>query len=158
MKQTILFFFVITLFSCTADRADIINADSEITFTVPAGKFSNQVSSIKMKGNLAIKTYYSFSGIKAAGELATIVIIADSLQVMKYHTIQGTGSMFSLNNIIYTYVEQGDYIDVTITSYNNGVVNGTFTGKVSKTISLNPLVLEQVTITGEIKNAELKYL
>lgn len=151
------------LFSCSKQTDSLVAPDpsiSEITFDVPAGHFANEVYATKVKGNISTPGYYGFNGIKSQGELAVINISTDSLKVMTYHLSSGGGSnaMFSLNNALYGYIEQADYIDVTITSYINGVVNGTFTGRVTKAIALTPYTSAPTTISGTIKNAVVKFL
>lgn len=141
------------LFSCSKQQVEVNSAVdpsvSEITFNVPAGHFVNPVTGIKVKG---AQTYYSFSGIKAAGELAEVRVITDSLKTITYHQTFGNGSMFSLSSIVYGYIELTDYLDITISSYSNGVVNGTFSGRVTSG-SFQPTI-----ISGTIKNAVVKFL
>ena len=68
------------------------------------------------------------------------------------------GSGLAINSEIYTHYQTGDHLQITITSYQGGIVNGIFSGQLSNRTSLNPLAFRQVPITnGIIKNVKVTY-
>lgn len=117
------------------------------------------VWAIKYKGIPGgIAAFYSIAANAGIDDLIQILIPSDSLTQQTYHLVQGTGSNMSINQDAYGFLESDDYLDVTITDYNKGIVNGSFSGKMSKIVSINPTVLEPATITnGEIKNVLMHY-
>lgn len=147
----------IVFISCSKPTA---GNEREISYDI-AGNHQQHLaaSGVKFPGNLAIKTFYQFSGITNSTNSVIIMIVTDSLKTgATYHLIQGTGSTLTVNNESYTLFKPDDYLDVTITEHSGGKVNGTFSGKLSKAVSLNPLVLQQQTISaGVIKNVSVIY-
>ena len=80
-----------------------------------------------------IKTFYTFTGSSGIDNSIFLYIIMpdvnDTLKITTYHLIQGSPCFISINQAPYAFIDASDYLDVTITNYSNGIVDGNFSGK-----------------------------
>jgi hypothetical protein len=79
-------------------------------------------------------------------------IHSDTLKPVSYN--QGVSVILKAGGDTYSVTQPS----VAISSYQNGVVNGSFAGTASKVVSTNPTVLTPVTLSnGTIKNVRINY-
>ena len=107
--------------------------------------------------------YYTFSGFMDIGNYAHIVIRTDSLQATTYVFDNSncciTAMQLRAKGESYTSIAINDVFSITITSYNNGIVEGTFSGTAHSDRSPNdPNYQEPVTVSnGKIIHAVMHY-
>lgn len=166
MKYIIFFLLPIITMSCSRDPVSPNGGAQEISFDLNGKHYSfsgdyngtnTGVSGVKYPGDLIIKAYYGFFGFNNVSNNINMQIISDSLKAQTY-----SGSSFvivpSIKAENASYIVNSDF-SVIINSYNNGTVNGTFSGTALKIISITPYVTESATITnGVIKNIRIKFL
>lgn len=153
MKYLLIILISVTLFSCSQNADDLFLNDTEISFDIAGVRSTHVIASGAKVGSF----YYQFSGSTSLGSNIVFIIPTDSLKVKTYH-VTGNGSVASVTSVVYGYVMPGDYLDITITGYQAGVVNGTFSGNLSKVVSSNPAVFQPATVTGGvIKNVRVVY-
>lgn len=145
------------LYSCSKPYDAINVTDQAISYDV-AGQHYSHTGSLRTLNGYSVGVYcfkysqgrhkcYVFRGVTDIDTKIEIVLTTDSLATTTYHAIydgitQPTGdATYSSFNI--EGIQQG-YIDVAIKSYQNGIINGTFTGSPNIT-------------NGVIKNAQLSY-
>ena len=160
MKYLLIILASLTLFSCSQDPAVMASGsdEPEISFDI-AGVHQSYTGSIGASGAKAqgaVNALYSFTGYVSTSNEINFIIATDSLKVKTYH-VTGNGGIANITGFVYGYVMQGDYLDITITSYQGGVVNGTFTGNLSKVVSSNGVFQPTAITGGVIKNLHVRY-
>lgn len=163
MKLTLL--LIVFLYSCNRGN-DILNNQPEISFDINGTHYSHTGEQTAANGGIGVfavksagipgatNTFYSFSGYQNVGNIIQVVVQTpnDTLKTVSYNQ----GITFSLK------VGGDQYIVaqpiVSFSSYQNGIVNGSFAGSASKVVSVNPTVLTPVTFSnGIIKNVRINY-
>jgi len=96
-------------------------------------------------------SFYLFVAFQNHTQVAALFPKTDSLKVQTYHITSG-GTMFALNGLFYFCRNNLDYVDVIITSYKEGVVNATFSGKVSDQDAEQTIIAN-----GVIRNVKIRY-
>lgn len=169
MKHLKLLFLLVTFYSCSKENNRVGGTDSEISFDINGthsafigdqtiNNVGVGVFAVKQTGTpSAIPTYYSFAGFKDNGNLIQIIIPTgtDTLKPIVYHVT--TGLNMKSDNFVYM-LSGSDFMDIKITNYQKGVVDATFSGKITKVISISPNSTQSVTLTnGLIKNVLVNY-
>lgn len=166
MKNILSGLFLMCIISCNQNNSGIAGGDPEISFDLGASHHTYVgaqttanpigVYAIKQKAIPGVfNAYYSFAGMSNPNSQIILLIATDSLKVQTYHTTTGTGSQIITTGGGYTFLNSTDFLDITISSYQNGIVNGTFSGKLTNSSNTS----QQTTVTnGQIKNVKLRYL
>lgn len=167
MKKII--FYLSFLFAACSQSVDapVVPSDTQISYNIAGQTYIYQgeqtiqnggvgVFAVKVQSGGILTTSYEFSGnVGSAANTVSFLIATDTLKQSTYHLTHSTGSfLIGLNHVSCGLInEASDYVDVTITSYQNGIVNGSFSGQLTNTSTL-----QKVDITnGLIKNAHLHY-
>lgn len=163
MKYILL--FTVFIYSCSTNNSGLTTGDSEISFDLNGHHYSfkgeptlsNQVGawSTKLLGISPIPNIYTFAGYLDQPNNMFIQISTgqDTLKPITYRVDDAGGPIypaFRLNNTLYGVANgtgSNDFLTLTINSYQNGVVNASFAGKVSGTALTN----------GSIKNVKIRY-
>lgn len=162
-------FFIVLAFSCSQPNVtQNPTGEPEISFTVNGVNYSYKgdqtlsgvgVFATRIIGSGGVNTVYSFSGYKNTGNLCQFIIITtppDTLKTQSYRCSFGSGSNLKIDNYVHSFIGSSNYLDFMITGYQNGTVNATFSGVMTKIV--NATQTESVTVTnGSIKNVALKY-
>lgn len=171
MKYLLIIILSATLFSCTQDPSIMAtgSGEPEISFDINGTHYAHIGAQTVANGGIGIyavkvagvpgatNTIYSFTGGTNIGNIIQIIIGTpnDTLKTTTYHL---SGATIKANNENYVFTGSGNYLDVVITGYQIGTVNGTFSGSLSKLISANPYVTQPATLTnGVIKNVSIRY-
>jgi len=182
MKTALLFVICLSFFACSRKDSDVnvTNAGNEPRIAFDIDSFSHEytgqftmasgsgVDGSKVAATPSSDTYYTISGSTNAANTITLKIITpnDTLKPINYHYVFSSSSpdpriatmSIVANNQMYRMITDGNFADITITSYQNGMIDGNFTGQVSRMISVSPLVIKNYSITnGVFKNVKIRY-
>lgn len=157
MRYTLILFITI-LFSCSRDQS-ILSDSPEISFDINGVHYSYigfpDASAAKLTGVPGVSnTVYGFTGYENQSNTIMLALVTDSLKTIGYHFAPSVESVIKASNQVYSF----DLLDVVVTGYSGGTVNGTFSGNLSKLVSISPLVTQPATLTnGVIKNVRVIY-
>lgn len=166
---TVLTALTVIFFSCSRDNGELsTNTDAEISFDFKGTHYNFKGNAIATAGTGTyaekrfdgggLGFYYTFWGMTNSANDILILIPTDSLKTITYHHVHQDGDALTLNGKPYSVLTNDDYLDITITGYNNQIVNGSFGGKISTIINMSPFTTQQETITnGQIKNLKMHY-
>ena len=177
MKKIFLPLSVICFFSCSQQNITPNSPTGvpEISFDLAGMHYAHTGEQTIANGGIgvfAIKipgipgstiTPHNLYNISAVGGYSNVIQLLietpnDTLKTITYHQLQNAGHITVNTTESYRFMATGDYLDVTITGYSNGVVNGNFSGKLSKIVSLAPLITQQAIVTnGKIINVKMNY-
>lgn len=153
----------IILFSCTRG-SDLPNNEPEISFDINGMHYTHVGAQTVQNGSVGVfsikatgggNSSYSFAGYQNGGNLVQLNINtgSDTLKIITYNAAS-VGIIMKAGGDQYM-ITQGT---VAISSYQSGVVSGSFTGSASKIVSINPTVLTPVTFSnGLLKNVKINY-
>jgi len=161
MKKALLSILcIIFLFSCKKEKVDqpIIPEDTTPHISFDLGKnhlyYSGGVDKVD-GGKVVTPTsiFYLFVAFQNHTQVAALFpsTTGDTLKVKTYHITSG-GTMFAFNGLLYFIRNNLDYVDLVVTSYKEGIVNATFSGKVSDQESEQTIIAN-----GIIKNVKIRY-
>lgn len=157
--------FSVIILSCSTNNNGLTTGDPEISFDLNSHHYvfkgdptiSNQTGawSTKLLGISPIPNIYTFAGFVDQPNNMFIQISTgqDTLKPITYRVDDAGGTIypaFRLNNVLYGVANgtgSNDFLTLTINTYQNGVVNASFAGKVSGTALTN----------GAIKNVKIRY-
>jgi hypothetical protein len=167
--------FLLILFSgCSRDSTTgRVQGDPEISFDIDGkhyefkgaqtvanggvGVFANKATGIPG----GIKTVYTFSGFLNNQNMAAIYIGIDPPDTLKTIMYQVKTLTIRAHDVVYAVMNStnsNDNVSIKISDYRNGVVNASFSGMVTKIISITPAVTQTSTITnGKIQNVSINY-
>jgi hypothetical protein len=140
---------------------------AQLSYTANASNVEYALISKQLAGNVITKTRYVINAQQGSNNIIQIGLVTDSLKLQNYTYdsayyranigVAISNSLF--NGTQSTIWYNGDYLNVNITSYSNGIVNGTFTAKLTPiSPSLNYNTRGSVLITeGEINNLKVTY-
>lgn len=165
--------------SCSRDSNSMnVSGDPEISFDIDGVHYEHKGQATTANGGIGVsgvkiwgvqnvtQTVYEFVGTKDQLNSVQMMIGtgSDTLKQQEYKQsyVGSPPTIVSLilraDNKIYGLMQNGDFIDVKIDSYKGGVVSGLFSGHLTRTVSLNPLVVESATLTnGKIQNVTINY-
>lgn len=158
---------ILSLLSCSPDR-DLRQGEPEISFDLNGTHYAHTgvpdiggygASAVKAPGNLVFVTYYSFTGYTNLQNIAVIIIPTpnDTLKTIRYRITEGMGFAIDADNKTHG-IFGSDYVDIDITGYRDGVVNGSFNGVLSEIVSINPPVTRPALLTnGKIKDVRVRF-
>lgn len=170
MKKAILYLCLLFVACTPGVDAPSTSSDPQISYDIAGQHYIYQGESTIQDGGIGVSatkapgvegltnTFYQFSGYTGnSANFITFHIVTphDTLKTVAYHLVHSTGFFgITVNHVACGFTDEAsDYIDATITSYNNGVVNGYFSGRLTNTSTL-----EKVDVTnGLIKNVHLHY-
>lgn len=162
MKKLLLLLIIsISLFSCKKDQ-ESLQATGNISYKINGVSYNFSNGSVKkITGTPGVtNTGYFMQGFDDNNSANIIVITpSDTLKEKSYHLEYGTAPTFTVGTKGYSILDApAYYVDVSISSYKNGYVSGTFSGKITHIVSLNPEVLEDADLTqGKFENLRVTY-
>lgn len=127
---------------------------SEISFDINGKHLSYKIDArctkvARTTENTAHYQFYATSGRN--NDRFQLVLINDSLRPDEYRLQPAQGGIVE-NDQMYGFFDKEDYLNLTITNYKGGVIDGVFYGSLSKTEG------EPAEITnGKITNVKVKY-
>ncbi|MEO8853525.1 MAG: hypothetical protein ABI359_07080 [Ginsengibacter sp.] len=163
MKRIFFLLICITVVSCNKNKPDSnSNVNGSIEYKINGTLFSFSNGLVKKVTGTpgAISTFYLIQGFQGNNSANIFIYThSDTLKQQSYHLEYGSLPSFTQDSKVYTVLDTPDYfIDVLITSYKNGFVSGTFNGKVTHIISVNPSKVEDAAITdGKFNNLKVFY-
>ncbi len=178
MRTILSIIIFLTFFSCSKNSDINTNSDPEISFDIDSVHYESKgqatgsgygVDGFKVPGVTGVSdTYYIFSGVTNQANSISLKVLTpnDTLKVTNYHYVFNSSSadphiatiIIKTSNLMYNMISDGDFADITITNYQNRVVNGSFNGQVTRIVSTNPLVIKTYTVTnGLMKNVRIRY-
>lgn len=156
------YLFILLLFACSPDR-DLRQGEPEISFDLNGTHYSHTGEPGLAGGAWSTKIYptsvssgsYIFVGMTNQINEIQFIVHTDSLKAINYTLKQGFGIL--VNGVVNTTLNN-DSLILNISSYRDGIVNGTFSGKITEAVSQTPLVTRPATVTnGKIKDVRVRF-
>lgn len=172
----------IVFLSCSRDRNSLNQqGDPEISFDIDGIHYVHKGQPTMANGGYGASGFkqlgvpnvqgnvYTFSGNTDQANLISLAIDTetDTLKIRDYKNTENGSSNpnpdrvtieMRAGNKVYGLAQNGDFIDIKINGYGSAIVNGTFSGTITRFVSLNPLVTESALLTnGVIKNVKIIY-
>lgn len=152
---------ILSLLSCSPDR-DLRQGEPEISFDLNGTHYAHTGEpglggagawSAKIHPTSVSSGSYVFVGMTNQINEIQFIVHTDSLKAINYTLKQGFGIL--VNGVVNTTLNN-DSLILHIDSYRDGIVNGTFSGKITEAVSQT--VLRPATVTnGKIKDVRVRF-